>query len=234
MLSELKLDHQAVDKHSLNQAAERAAQSDAAARPLPDLLHNLHSTESGLTTSDATDILKRIGPNRIDTAKRKSFLLAFIERFTNPLVLILLFAAAVSAFTGDVPSFLIIAVIVLMSVTLDVTQEYQAQRAAEGLRKQVSLSAKVLRDGRPVDIPATQIVPGDIVDLAAGDLVPADARLVEARDLHVDEALLTGEAYPAEKEVAPPSPEIAPASAFPPNLVFMGSSVVSGTAKALS
>jgi Mg2+-importing ATPase len=90
----------------------------------------------------------------------------------------------------------------------------------------------VLRDGRPVDVPATQIVPGDIVVLAAGDLIPADARLVEARDLHVDEALLTGEAYPAEKEVALPSTEIASASAFPPNLVFMGSSVVSGSAKA--
>jgi Mg2+-importing ATPase len=208
-------------------------QSDAAALPLSDLLRNLHSTGCGLSTSDANDILKRIGPNRIDTAKRKSFLLAFIERFTNPLVLILLFAAAVSAFTGDVPSFLIIAVIVLMSVTLDVTQEYQAQRAADSLRKQVSLSTKVLRDGRPVDIPATEIVPGDMVLLAAGDLIPADARLVEARDLHVDEALLTGEAYPAEKDLNLPSAELMFASVFPKNLVFMGSSIVSGTAKAL-
>jgi Mg2+-importing ATPase len=222
-----------VDKHPLNHAAERMTQSDAAALPLSDLLRNLHSTGRGLSTSDANDILKRIGPNRIDTAKRKSFLLAFIERFTNPLVLILLFAAAVSAFTGDVPSFLIIAVIVLMSVTLDVTQEYQAQRAADSLRKQVSLSTKVLRDGRPVDIPATEIVPGDMVLLAAGDLIPADARLVEARDLHVDEALLTGEAYPAEKEVNLPSAELMFASVFPKNLVFMGSSIVSGTAKAL-
>jgi Mg2+-importing ATPase len=207
--------------------------SDAATLPLSNLLRDLHSNESGLSTSDATDILKRIGSNRIDTVKRKSFLLAFIERFRNPLVLILLFAATVSAFTGDIPSFIIIAVIVLTSVILDVTQEYQAQRAADGLRKQVSLSAKVLRDGRPVDLPATQIVPGDIVFLAAGDLIPADARLIEGRDIHVDEAVLTGEAYPAEKEVAPPSSEIASTSAFPPNLVFMGSSVVSGTAKAL-
>ena len=222
-----------MDKHPLNHAAERMTQSDAAALPLSDLLRNLHSTGRGLSTSDANDILKRIGPNRIDTAKRKSFLLAFIERFTNPLVLILLFAAAVSAFTGDVPSFLIIAVIVLMSVTLDVTQEYQAQRAADSLRKQVSLSTKVLRDGRPVDIPATEIVPGDMVLLAAGDLIPADARLVEARDLHVDEALLTGEAYPAEKDLNLPSAELMFASVFPKNLVFMGSSIVSGTAKAL-
>jgi P-type Mg2+ transporter len=223
-----------VDKRaSKNQVAEPLALSAVATVSLPNLMRNLHSTESGLSTSDATDILKRSGANQIDSAERKSFVLGFIERFRNPLVLILLFAATVSAFTGDLPSFIIIAVIVLMSVILDVTQEYQAQRAADSLRTQVSLSSRVLRDGQPVDIPATEIVPGDMVLLAAGDLVPADARLVEARDLHVDEALLTGEAYPAEKEVNLPSPEIASASAFPPNLVFMGSSVVSGTAKAL-
>src|SRR6516164_343458 len=234
MLSELTLDHQAVDKRTpKNHAAEPVTVSDVATLPLSNLLRNLHSSETGLSTSDATETFKRIGANGIDSAERKGCLLAFIERFTNPLVLILLFAAAVSAFTGDVPSFLIIAFIVLMSVILDVTQEYQAQRAADSLRKQVSLLSKVLRDGCLVDIPATEIVPGDMVFLAAGDLVPADARLVEARDLHVDEALLTGEAYPAEKEVSLPSAEIASASVFPPNLVFMGSSVVSGTAKAL-
>jgi len=119
-----------------------------------------------------------------------------------------------------------------MSIVLDVTQEHQALNAADSLRKQVSVSAKVLRDGEPVDVPAAEIVPGDIVLLTAGDLVPADARLIEARDLYVDEALLTGEAYPTEKQLAA-TPETASASTFPPNLVFMGSSVVSGTARAL-
>ena len=147
--------------------------------------------------------------------------------------MILLFAAAVSAFTGDVASFVIIAAIVLMSVILDVTQERQAQNAAERLREQVSLSATALRDGKPVDVPAAEIVPGDVVLLAAGDLVPADSRLTEARDLYVDEALLTGEAYPAEKNAEPAIGAAARETAFPPNLVFMGSSVVSGTAKAL-
>ena len=87
----------------------------------------------------------------------------------------LLFAAAVSAFTGDVPSFVIIAVIVLISVILDVMQERQAQNATEKLRKQVALSAKALRDGKPVDVPAVEIDPGDVVILAAGDLVPANS-----------------------------------------------------------
>ena len=215
-------------------APERAetGTSDLAVVPLPDLFQRLHSTDHGLSASDAAAILDTVGPNQIGAAKHKSLLADFIGRFSNPLVLILLFAAAVSAFTGDVPSFVIIASIVLISVILDVTQERQAQNAAERLREQVSLSAKALRDGQPVDIPAAEIVPGDVVLLAAGDLVPADSRLIEARDLYVDEALLTGEAYPAEKQ-ATPAAGAARETAFPPNLVFMGSSVVSGTAKAL-
>ena len=207
--------------------------SDLARLPLAYLLHRLRTSPSGLSASDAAATLKAVGPNRIASAKPKRLLAAFAERFSNPLVLILLFAAAVSAFTGDVPSFVIIAVIVLMSVILDVTQERQAQNAAERLRAQVSLSAKALREGQPVDIPAAEIVPGDIVLLAAGDLVPADSRLIEARDLYVDEALLTGEAFPAEKDAARATGTAARRTAFPDNLVFMGSSVVSGTAKAL-
>ena len=209
------------------------AMSGASTLPVPELFRELHSTEAGLSTSDAAAILQRIGSNEIETAKRKSLLVAFVGRFTNPLVLILLFAAAVSAFTGDVPSFIIIAVIVLISVILDVAQEHQAQNAADSLRKQVSLTATVLRDGKPVELPAAEVVPGDIALLTAGDLVPADARLIEARDLFVDEALLTGEAYPAEKLIDPPKLQGASETPFPPNLVFMGSSVVSGTAKAL-
>jgi len=215
-----------------NAAPTTPALANLAVRPLPELLQSLHSTEVGLSGSDAAAILAAVGSNRIDAAKPKSLPIAFIERFNNPLVLILLFAAAISAFTGDVASFVIIAVIVLASVILDVTHERHALNAADNLRQQVSISAKALRDGLAVDVPAAEIVPGDIILLAAGDLVPADSRLIEARDLYVDEALLTGEAYPAEKEAAP-TVAGGRETMFPPNLVFSGSSVVSGTAKAL-
>lgn len=207
-----------------------AATARFAAMPLADLLGELGASESGLGAATAAEALARVGANRIESAGRAGLLIDFLRRFGNPLVLILLFAAAISAFTGDAASFGIIAAIVLMSVVLDVMQERQAQNAAAQLREQVSLTANALRDGRVAEVPAAEIVPGDIVLLAAGDMVPADARLIELRDLYVDEALLTGEAFPAEKELAPPVGE---AGAFPRNLVFMGSSVVSGTAKAL-
>jgi Mg2+-importing ATPase len=221
------------EKGAARAAAENiAATNPFAALPLAELLQQLNSTEAGLSGSAATAILKTAGPNEINSTKPKRLLTAVAERFRNPLVLILLGAAVISAFTGDVASFVIISVIVLMSVILDVTQEHQAENAAELLRKQVSLSAKTLRDGHLTDLPTTQIVPGDIVILAAGDLVPADMRLVEARDLYVDEALLTGEAYPAEKCAIPDSAG-GEETACPRNMLFMGTSVTSGTAKAL-
>jgi len=235
----------AVSQHTEERSAKHAAYrlspetTDLAITPISELLQSLNSSDNGLSSSDAAAVLKKVGQNQIESAKPKSLLAALIEKLRNPLVLILLFAATVSAATGDIASFIIIAVIVLMSVILDVVQEHQAQNAAEKLRKQVSLSARVLRDRQPVDVPAAEIVPGDVVLLAAGDLVPADSRLIEARDLYVDEALLTGEPYPAEKEVAlsvagaaPGTAEAQP-STYPRNLVFMGSSVVGGTAKAL-
>ncbi len=213
------------------------AVSDTALRPLADLLRSLHASGAGLSRWDAAEILRTAGPNQIGTAAPKRLLAAFAGRFRNPLVLVLLGAAAVSAFTGDVPSFAIITLIVLMSVILDVVQEHRAENAAERLRNQVALTAKTLRDGQAVDVPSAEIVPGDIVLLAAGDLVPADGRLIEAHDLYVNEALLTGEPYPAEKQVAPApakaSQGAAPDPSFPGNLVFMGTSVVSGAAKVL-
>jgi Mg2+-importing ATPase len=191
----------------------------------------LNTALTGLNSSEAAARLKAGGPNLIEIENPDNILGAVLKRLGNPLVLILLAAAGVLACTGDMPSFIIIAAIVLMSVALDVFQEHQAQGAAARLRAQVSLKAMVLRDGAAVEIAAAQVVPGDVVLLAAGDLIPADGRLIEARDLYVNEALLTGEAFPAEK-----TDDLTKAKAnggLPSDHVYMGSSVVSGTAKAL-
>ncbi|MGP0092121.1 MAG: cation-transporting P-type ATPase, partial [Xanthobacteraceae bacterium] len=112
--------HQTTGKRSPKGAPAQAAPEifDLAAVPFRDLLQRLHSSDTGLSASDAASILKTVGPNEVESAKPKSLLSSIVERFSNPLVLILLFAAAVSAFTGDVPSFAIIAAIVLMSVIL--------------------------------------------------------------------------------------------------------------------
>jgi len=220
------------ETHSQDRADTGTAdpRRELASLSLSELYQILRSSDQGLSSADAAAVLARSGPNRIDSASRKTLFLVFIERFKNPLVLILLFAAAVSAFTGDLASFVIIEAIVLVSVVLDVMQEHQAQNAADSLAKQVSLTARVLRDGKASEIQASAIVPGDVVLLAAGDLVPADGRLAESRDLYIDEAALTGEPYPVEKDAAA---QASSETTFAPNLVFMGSSVVSGTGRAL-
>ena len=122
--------------------------SSTASQPIEALLAALNTSAAGLTGAAAAAILRDVGPNAVEPAKRKRLLFDFLERFTNPLVLILTFAAAVSAFTGDAPSFAIISAIVLMSVILDMAQEHQAQIAAERLRAEVCLKATVTRDGK--------------------------------------------------------------------------------------
>lgn len=198
-----------------------------------ETLSRLETSPAGLTSAEAAKRLARYGANRLDERPRRRLLLNFLSRFRNPLVLVLLGAAAASAATGDPASFAIITAMVLLSVTLDFIQEHRAQNAAESLRQEVALTVRVLRDGQFRDIPAASCVPGDVISLCAGDLVPADSRLIEARDLYINEAFLTGEPYPAEKHAGDTLDSEAQKAAVPPNAAFMGSSVVSGTAKAV-
>ncbi len=197
---------------------------------LVDLEAQLGAGPDGLSSADAAARRLRYGPNTLEERQRLSVFLKFLSRFRNPLVLILLVAAVISALTGDLTSFIIISTIVLMSAVLDTVQEHRAEEAAERLKISVALREKVLRDGREITAPAAELVPGDVVLLAAGDLVPADGRLLEARDFFVNEALLTGESYPAEKRASDDgvdSPEVASAT----NAAFMGSSVMNGSAR---
>ncbi len=186
----------------------------------------------GLSSAEAAQRLLQYGQNRLKPTARNTLVLQFLLHFRNPLVLVLLAASAISALTGDVTGALIIGVIVLLSVTLDFVQSWRAGRAAEQLARQVAVTAMVLRDAQPRELPVTALVPGDVVLLCAGNLVPADAQVLTAQDFFVNQAQLTGEAYPVEKRAL-----LTPTSAAPDwaleaqEAVFMGSSVVSGSAR---
>src|SRR5471030_1432159 len=197
--------------------------------PAAQLLVRLQTTLTGLNTSEVQSRLTKYGPNDAATVKRSPLWLQFLVRFRSPLVIILLVASALSAATGDTASFLIVVSIVTISMTLDFVQEVRAQNAVEALRRSVAVKTTVRRDRASLLVPIDQLVPGDIVELIAGDLVPADSRLLESRDLFVNQALLTGEPYPAEKQASDAALGAEnPAGAS--NAVFAGTSVISGTA----
>jgi Mg2+-importing ATPase len=184
---------------------------------------------SGLTSKEAEDRFGRIGPNEPAATRHYSFVRDLWHAFTNPLVLILAIAAIISASLGERTDAAIIAFIIVLSTTIDSVQAYRSQGAVQKLRTQVAPSASVLRDGEWKEVPRRDVVPGDIVRLSAGDLVPADARLMQARDLYVQQSALTGESLPAEK-AATGDPASTKADAR--NMVFLGTSVNSGTATA--
>ncbi len=160
---------------------------------------------TGLAEEEAQARLNQLGPNEPAATKHYSFFPNLLHTFANPLVLILVIAAVVSASLGEKVDAGIIGTIVLLSAAIDLTQNYRSQQAVEQLRQQVAPTATVLRGGEWKEIQRRDVVPGEIVRLSAGDPVPADCRLLNARDLYVLQASLTGESMPAEKE-APPQP----------------------------
>ncbi len=197
--------------------------------PLDRILARLAATAAGLDATEVRSRMKRFGPNDAAVVERSPLWLQFLSRFRNPLVIILLVASGLSALTGDVSSFAIVVTIVMMSMTIDFVQEVRAQNAVEALRRLVAVQATVRRNGASISVPIDRLVPGDIVELIAGDLVPADSRLLESRDLFINQALLTGEPYPAEKH-ASDAPSGGESAAGASNAVFAGTSVISGTA----
>jgi len=192
------------------------------------------ATAQGLSSDQARQRLAEYGFNEPVAQQKTGAVIRFLRYFANPLVVILLIASGISAAVGDQVNAAIIVVMVLLSVTLNFVQASRSQRAAEQLRTEVAPTATALRDGEWSKIPRRELVPGDVIRLTAGDLVPADARLLESRDLHVQQAALTGESLPVEKETSSQpmlaTGELNPADAR--NAVFLGTSVVSGTATA--
>jgi Mg2+-importing ATPase len=184
---------------------------------------------AGLSAEEAQARLAQFGPNEPTATAHYSPVADLLHMFMNPLTLILLFAAGASAFLGDAVDAGIIGAIVLLSAAMDFSQTYRSQRAVERLHDRVAPTATVQRDGAWQEIRRRDVVPGDLVRLSAGDMVPADAHLLAARDLYVQQAALTGESLPTAKAA---TSEPASTKADASNMVFLGTSVVSGTATA--
>ncbi len=199
--------------------------------PLKQLINKINAfSDKGLSSQEVIQRQTRFGLNTATDINRASLWWQFLLRFRNPLVILLLVASAISAIMGDIPSFVTITIIVILSVSFDFFQEIRAEKNVDALRHSVGLKACVIRDDVSCTIPIEQLVPGDIVELSAGTLIPADGRLIVCKDIYVNQALLTGESFPVEKnaiDLLKPTEEIPEAI----NAVFMGTSVISGNGK---
>ena len=171
------------------------------------------------------------GPNLIQAGSQTTALRLLLNQFKSPLVLILVFAAIISAIAGEWPDAVIVLAVVLGSTTLGFVQEYRASDAIEKLRSRVMIKSSVVRDGQSCVVLPSEVMPGDVVLLSAGSLIPADGVVLEANDLFVSQAVLTGEVFPVEKK--PGRVEASASLMERVNCVFMGTSVRSGTARVL-
>lgn len=163
------------------------------------VLQRLQATAEGLSATEATERLQRVGPNQLHEERPLSRLRVLGRQVANPLLLLLVFAAGVAAATGEWANASIVVSIVLASVVIGYRREHSAHAAAAKLRSRVRTRAKVQRDGSECSVLLEDIVPGDVVLLCAGNLVPADALILEATDCYVSESVLTGESFPTEK-----------------------------------
>lgn len=194
-------------------------------------LERLQSTPEGLSSTEAARRLAENGANQLRPRQHAAALTLLLRQFKSPITLVLIFAAALSVFLRDSMDAGIILGIILISALLGFWQEHGAARALAGLLALVKTTSVVLRDGLETEVRLDEVVPGDVALLSAGAAVPADCRILEARDLFVNEAALTGETFPAEKRQGELPPETPLAQRI--NALFMGTHVVSGTARAL-
>ena len=169
--------------------------------PIDELFVRLNTSQSGLTSQEVENRLKIYGRNELAKKRKQAAVVEFIFHLRSPLVIILLIAGVISGFLGERINAIIIFSIVLLSVSLDFYQESKAEKAAEMLKEKVTTTTTVLRDGIKQEVKLSEIVLGDLVHLSAGDMVPADARVINAKDLFVNQSALTGESFPVEKTV---------------------------------
>ena len=182
-----------------------------------DVLARQKADAHGLTSAEAADRLQKNGPNKLAEGKKETLLQKFLRELSDPMIIILIIAAAVSGITAAYEGesftdvFIILAVVIINAV-LGVAQESKAEKAIAALQEIAGSTSKVLRDGKQIVIRSEELVPGDVIVLEAGDAVPADARIIECASLKIEEAALTGESVPVNK--------IADALRMPPTEVY--------------
>jgi magnesium-transporting ATPase (P-type) len=194
------------------------------------LFSELDTSEHGLSDAEARERLKQVGPNKLAEAEKISRLRILLHQFKSPLIYILLIAAVVTFFLEEYKDTGVIAAVLLLNALIGFIQEYKAEKQVQALKKMVVAKARVLRDGKEVEINGEEVAPGDIVLLASGGRVPADVRLLKTIEFKADESMLTGESIPAEKKS-----EVIPEDNLTPgdqlNMAFMGTVVVNGRGK---
>ena len=207
-----------------------------------EVLQTLDVGVDGLTTEQAQERLSKYGPNKLKDAEKPSLIQRFFNQLKDPMLIILMIAAAVSALTGMISGepewaeVIIIMVVVLLNAILGVFQESKAEAAIEALQTMTAATCKVIRDGKQIVLHSTELVPGDVVVLEAGDSVPADGRIIECASLKIEEAALTGESVPVNKMIdalyLQESQDDVPLGDRK-NMCYMGSTVVYGRGKAI-
>ena len=196
-----------------------------------DAFKLVSASDKGISNAEAKDRLKKYGPNTFKAQSRSSAILLFLVQFKNPITILLIAAALLSMGLGDFSDAFIILFIILVSSSLGFWQERGAANAVAELLKMVQIKCRIVRDENEIELPVENVVPGDIIVLSAGDVIPADCLLLESKELFIDEAAFTGETFPVEKNVGIVAADATLAKRT--NALFMGSHVISGTAKAL-
>lgn len=194
------------------------------------VLSELNTSDRGLAEAEALERLRQFGPNKLAEAEKIGLLRLLLHQFKSPLIYILLIAGVVTFFLKEYKDTGVIAAVLLLNALIGFIQEFKAEKQVQALKKMVVAKARVLRDGKEVEINGEDVVPGDIALLASGGRVPADIRLMRTIEFKADESMLTGESIPAEKHSEPISEEnLTPGDQL--NMAFMGTVVVNGRAR---
>jgi len=201
-------------------------------KEIGDIIEELRSSPQGLSEDEVRKRLETYGFNELKEKKKKTPFMMFLDQFKDFMILVLIAAALISGIIGELSDTIAIVIIVVLNAIIGFVQEYRAEKAMEALKMMAAPAATVIRGGMPANIPASQLVPGDIVILEAGKIVPADMRLIELAQLKVEEAALTGESIPVEKHVRVLHDAVIPLGDRK-NMVYKGTIVSYGRGKGL-